>query len=248
MVKIGKPIHARNPNHTLSVVASSGNVLIRRYEVRGSPFEAIAQPDLVAFNQRENLFVSNGILMPDNQELLIILHQLRHVFAEERKGRIGHHDVCLAQKVDALLRAEVARLQLREHILVVPNQDFHVGHVHRAVAVHVFHLRDDQFMGDALRFFGVHLGKERKLRALNGRAVVAGADKFLQPQLVEARGKIFEEIAFVGVVAVAEYRFAAKVLPIVLQLALDVFVLRVKLVLLRRLCSAQILVCHKEKD
>ena len=207
-----------------------------------------AYPQLVIFNKRKNLFVSYCIFVSYYQELLIIFHQLRHIFTKERKGRIGHHDVRLAQKFDALGRAEVARLQLREHVLVVPNQDFHVGHIHRAVAVHVFHLRDDQFMGDALRFFGVHLGKERKLRALNGRAVVAGADEFLQPQLVEARGKIFEEIAFVGVVAVAEYRLAAKVRPIVLQLSLDVFVLRVKLVFLRRLCSAQILVCHKEKD
>ena len=56
-----------------------------------------------------------------------------------------------------------------------------------------------------------------------------------------------EEIAFVGVIAVAKHGFAAEVLPIVLQLAFDVLQLRVELILLRHLSGVEIFVCHEKR-
>ena len=62
------------------------------------------------------------------------------------------------------------------------------------------------------------------------------------------QGEVFEEVAFVRVIAVAEHRFALKVRPIMLQLPLYVNHLRVKFILLGRLGGIQILVCHSLTD
>ena len=62
--------------------------------------------------------------------------------------------------------------------------------------------------------------------------------------MVEIHSKILEKIALVGVIAVAQDGFTAKVLPVVLQLPLDVAHLRVKLVFLCRLCGIQVFVSH----
>ena len=145
------------------------------------------KPQFVIAKKRKDFFAGDGIHIPDNQKLLAKIHHLRHVFTKEREGRVGHDDVSLTQQFFALLRTEVARFQLRHHILIVLDEDFHVGHVHCAVAVHVRHFCDDQLMGYALLRFLRFLpfGKEREFAALNGRAVVTGTDEFLQPKLVE---------------------------------------------------------------
>ena len=54
-------------------------------------------------------------------------------------------------------------------------------------------------------------------------------------------------MAFVGVVAVAEHGFAAKMRPIMLQFALDVGDLRVTLIFLGLLGRVEIFVCHDRR-
>src|SRR4051812_48502967 len=79
-----------------------------------------------------------------------------------------------------------------------------------------------------------------------GRAVVARGDELLETELIEVGGEVFEEVALEGVVAVAIHDLAAEgvgvELKVGLDLLLDVNVLGVKLVLLRRLRGAQALV------
>ena len=46
--------------------------------------------------------------MTYNNEFLFVLHKLCHIFPKQREWRIGHNDVCLFQKFDALAASEVA--------------------------------------------------------------------------------------------------------------------------------------------
>ena len=76
------------------------------------------------------------------------------------------------------------------------------------------------------------------------RTIITSTDKFLQTQLVEAKSKILKEIAFVGIITIAEYHFPTEVLPIMLQFSLNIRELSIELILLRHLSGIQISVCH----
>ena len=76
------------------------------------------------------------------------------------------------------------------------------------------------------------------------RTIITGTDKFLQTQLVEAKSKILKEIAFVGIITIAEYHLPTEVLPIMLQFSLNIRKLSIELILLRHLSGIQIFVCH----
>ena len=52
--------------------------------------------------------IVNSIYIPDNQKLLIILDKLSDIFAEQRKRRIGHHDVRFIQQLHALFAPEIS--------------------------------------------------------------------------------------------------------------------------------------------
>ena len=93
------------------MVAGRRHVFIRRKEMRGSPLKPIAEPHLVFFYQRKNLFVCYGVLMTYYYELLAVLNQLGNVFTEQREWRIGNNDVCLAEQGDTFGRTEVARFE-----------------------------------------------------------------------------------------------------------------------------------------
>ena len=49
-VDIGEPINARNPNHTLAVVARSGDILVVGIEMCRTAFETVAEPHPVLFD------------------------------------------------------------------------------------------------------------------------------------------------------------------------------------------------------
>ena len=66
------------------------------------------KPNLVGHDQREHLLVLQRIHIPDDQKLLLVLHELRDILAEQRERRIGDDDVGLLQKLDALAAPEVA--------------------------------------------------------------------------------------------------------------------------------------------
>ena len=82
------------------------------------------------------------------------------------------------------------------------------------------------------------------LCAGDGGAVVAGGDELFQAELVEIGGKVLEEIALEGVVAVAIDNLAAESVGVKLEVGLDLFldvdILGVELVLLGRLRGTEI--------
>ena len=59
--------------------------------------KSIPKPNFILLNQRKDFFVCNRVLTPDNQKLLIVFYQLRHIFPEQRKRRICHHNVSLLE-------------------------------------------------------------------------------------------------------------------------------------------------------
>src|SRR5258705_90506 len=82
--------------------------------------DALPQPDFTVLHEREDLFVVKSVHMPDDEELFLVLHQLRDILPKQRERRIGDNDVSLLEQVDAFLAAKIAvgfesaRLDLRE--------------------------------------------------------------------------------------------------------------------------------------
>jgi hypothetical protein len=72
-----------------------------------------------------------------------------------------------------------------------------------------------------------------------GQAHVAGGDELLELQLLEVMREKVEEVADLGIVAVAEDGLLLEVLRVVPQLFFDVGELCIKLILLRRLRGVQ---------
>ena len=62
--------------------------------------------------------------------------------------------------------------------------------------------------------------------------------------MVEVQSKVLEEVALIRIVTITEDNLPSEVRPIVLQFALNVWHLRIELILLCRLCGIQILVGH----
>ena len=76
-------------------------------------------------------------------------------------------------------------------------------------------------------------------------ALVAGGDELLETQIVEVQDEVIEEITHPRIVAVAEDCLTLEVLPIVLELSLYVYKLRIELIFLGFLSPSELLVCHK---
>ena len=184
--------------------------------------------------------------MPYNQEFFIVFYQLGNIFSEKRKWRIGDHDIGLFQQFDTFRAAEIASLEDGKHVFVVFQQVLNVTQVNSSISVHVAYLSDLNLIGNLFGLLGEIAPINHQFIALNRRAIIAGANQLFQPQLVETEGKVFEEIALVGVIAVTQDGLTAKVLPVVLQLPLNIAHLRVKLVFLCRLSGIQVFVCHDD--
>ena len=75
-------------------------------------------PYLIFFQKRKELFVCNGIDISNDDELFVVLHQLRNILAEETERRVGHHHVRFLENLDALIAAEISiALQRRLYIV-----------------------------------------------------------------------------------------------------------------------------------
>ena len=69
--------------------------------------------------------------------------------------------------------------------------------------------------------------------------LVTGGDQLLQLQFLEVMRKVAKEIANLGIVAIAQDGLVFEIVCVMPQLLLDVGKLRVKLILLLRLCGVQ---------
>ena len=157
--------------------------------------------------------IGNGIHVSYYQELLLILHQLRYRLAEERERRVGHHDVRLLEQFDALGAAEVA---------VAPQGAdadlFGIGHTVGVAVAQVFQ-PNGLLVVVAAEEVGVLV-------------LVASGDEAFQAQLLEAVGKVAEEVAGARVVAVAEDGLPSEVFTVMTEFVLDVGQLSVEFVFL----------------
>ncbi len=172
-----------------------------------------AQPQLVVLDEREDFLIGDRVLVPDDQELLPVLHELGNILLEEGEGRVGDHDVRLLEQLDALGAAEVAAF--REGcagVGVLLEEELDVFDAGRTVSGDILHFLD--LDGDRLGLLALAIAlivlTERKLCAGDWGAVVAGGYQFFQPELVEVGGEVLEEVALEGVVTVAVDDLAAE--------------------------------------
>ena len=128
--------------------------------------------------------------------------------------------------------SEISRFKQRHYIFVVLKQNLYIRQVNSPVAIHIFHLGYLYLIGNFLWFFIKLLKKCNQLSTLHRRTVITGAYQFFQSKLIEIQCKIFEEIALVWVIAVAQHGLPSKMRPIMLQFLLNVRNLSIKLVFL----------------
>lgn len=210
------------------------------------PFRAAvidAKPEHIVLNQPEYFFVGNSVLAAEDEELLFMFNKLHDILTKQRKGRVGGYDVGLLQQADTLGRAEVAvPFQQGQGVAPVAQQILHVGQVDRAVFVFVRYLGDLDFVGGFGRGAAVvgrrhvaqaHHVEQRQLLPGDRRAVIAGGNQLFETQKVEIQREVLEEVAFIGVIAVAEDHLAAEVRLIVAHFRFNVGQLGIRT---RRLC------------
>ena len=137
-------------------------------------------------------------------------------------------------------------MQEREGVAVVLEQEAHVREVDRTVAVQVGHGADVDLVGLAPGRVGLAVEAKDQFGAPHGRAVVARAEEAAQAEPVEVQGEILEEVALIGVVAVAKDGLPAEVGQVVLQLTFDVGELGVELVFLGALGGVEVPVSHSD--
>lgn len=188
-----------------------------------------AKPHYVILQKRKNLLIRNCVLITNNHELLLVLHQRRHVLAKQRERRVRHDDVRLIEQRQALLGAEIAvTLKLSQFVLAKLEQVTDILHIHAAVPGRVTHRRDDRLIG--LRLAVTVLG--------NGRPLITSRNQFLQSETFEVQHEKLEEVALKRVVAVAEHRLIFEVPTIMTEFLLDIRQLCIKLIVLRTLRRA----------
>jgi len=114
-----------------------------------------------------------------------------------------------------------------------------------AVSIDIRHLVD--LDNDGLRLWALSVAfdilLECELCASDGGAVVTGRNQLPEAKFIEVGGEVLEKIAFEWIVAVAVDDLAAEGVRVELEVGLDLFldigVLRVELILLRRLRGVQ---------
>jgi hypothetical protein len=160
--------------------------------------------------------------------------------------RVGDNDVRLFQARDAFAAAEVASFRKgRAGVEILLQEELDVFDAGRAVSSDILHFLDleGQSLGPLALAVSLVILSERQLPAGDRRAVVAGGDELFKPELVEVGGEVLEKVALEGVVAIAVDDLAAEGVGVEFEVGLDLFldvnVLSVELVLLRRLRGVQ---------
>ena len=230
IIEVCQPTNAFYPDEAFAVLVNPAScriqwIMIRHPELAIATVDAYAQPKAVFHHKRENLFCRQGIDIANDEELLLVSHQLRKIFPEEGKRRIGDDDVGLPEEFDAFGRAEVS--------VAAQFADADFFGVRNPVAVLVAVI--DEVYGT----LAVVPGKQIDVLVL-----VAGGDESFEPEGLELVGEIMEEVGNARIVAVAENGLAPEVVAVVSDFFRDVGELRVELVLFRRLGGRQRMGAH----
>lgn len=100
-VEVGEPTNARSHDVAVLRIKSSGTyelcigfggVFVICFKHHGA-VEPVPAPEFIIFDERENFLVRQRVLVPDDDKLFPVRHQLRDVLAEQRKRRIGNDNV-----------------------------------------------------------------------------------------------------------------------------------------------------------
>ena len=185
----------------------------------------LCKKSLPVIGSSEDFFVVDRIFISNDDKLLPVFNQLRHIFAEEREGRVGDDDVGLLEEFNALRRAKVA--------VALKLADANFLRVGNSVAIPVAKVFQPN------RPLTLVPRKEVALLVL-----VAGGDESFQPQSLELICEIVEEVGDARVIAVAKDSFTPKVFLVMAEFVFDVRKLRVELILFRLLRRVQVAVCH----
>ena len=60
-------------------------------------------------DERENFFVSQGVLVADDKKFFIVVNEGRDEFSKYAEGRISDYDVSFPKEVETFFGAEIAR-------------------------------------------------------------------------------------------------------------------------------------------
>ena len=138
---------------------------IRNIKIRVPATKTITKPKFFICDQAEHFFISNRVHTANYDKTLFMLHQLRNILAEKGEGRVGDHDVCLFEQLDALPGAKVpVALQSGHDVAAVLQQVFHVRQVCRAIGVLIRDLGDFYLVGHAGNRLLRHIGESFRPR------------------------------------------------------------------------------------
>lgn len=254
MVQVCVPANAFNPDvlDALFVNAPTGcvqRIMVWNAELTVAAVDGDPHPQFVGLDKWKDLLVGERLDVADDEELFLVFHELRDIFAEKGEGWVGHHDVRLFEQLDTLGAAEVAASrEAFAGVGVLLQEERDVFDAGRSVPIDILHFLylDCNCFGLLALIIALLVLFERKLCAGDWGTVVAGADKLFQSQLVEVGGKVLEEVALEGVVAIAVDNLAAEGVGVEFEVGLDLFldvnVLSVELVLLGFPRCGQILI------
>src|SRR5574344_2356507 len=142
-----------------------------------------AEPKFIFLDKRENFLIGDCVFVSDDEKLLAVFHELRHILAEQAERRISHHDIRFFEERDAFFGAEVS--------VAFKRADFPFGLIGHAVPV---------------RIAVIDVGGSLSL------ALVAEADELFQAQGLEKYAEICNELGgllLVQATALEEHRVVA---------------------------------------
>ena len=82
VIQVGKPQHSRDAHQPRLMFRGRGGVRTGALKIPGVPLKSLSQPNLVRLDEREDLFAGQGVLIPDDEELLVCLHDPGQKFPE----------------------------------------------------------------------------------------------------------------------------------------------------------------------
>lgn len=120
--------------------------------MRSRTFKTIAKPHLIISQQRKHLFISYGILMPNNYKLLPILHQLPNILTKQRERRLDTTISLLSIILCISCERKSPVFKICQYILIIFQKILYVGQIDSSIAILIFYFRYLHLIGNLLWF------------------------------------------------------------------------------------------------